>query len=60
MIKYCIFDLDGTLLNTIKTINYYVNCVLEDECLGSISEEECKRFVGDGARILIERALGKF
>ncbi len=60
MIKYCIFDLDGTLLNTIKTINYYVNCVLEDECLGSIGEEECKRFVGDGARLLIERALGKF
>ena len=60
MIKFCIFDLDGTLLNTIKTINYYVNSVLKDEGLDGISEEECKHFIGDGARLLIERSLAKF
>ena len=27
MIKCCIFDLDGTLLNTVTTITYYVNLI---------------------------------
>ena len=58
MIKYCVFDLDGTLLNTITTITHYVNRVLRAEGLKEINEEECKIFVGDGAYKLIERALG--
>ncbi len=57
MIKYAVFDLDGTLLNTIKTITHYVNSVLRCENIREISEEECKYFVGDGARALIRRAL---
>ncbi len=57
MIKCCIFDLDGTLLNTIKTITYYVNKTFSEEGLSHITEEECKLFVGDGPRNLIERAL---
>lgn len=60
LIKYCIFDLDGTLLNTIHTIRYYVNSTLSLIGLGEISVEECKRFVGDGARMLIKRTLNKF
>lgn len=57
MIKYAIFDLDGTLLDTIKTITYYVNLVLRRENIPEISEEECKYFVGNGAKALIKRAL---
>ena len=57
MIKYCIFDLDGTLLNTITTITYYVNSVFEGRGIEPITEEECKIFIGDGARMLIKRAL---
>lgn len=57
MIKTCIFDLDGTLLNTITTITYYVNLTLKDFDLPPITEEECKVFIGDGARALIERTL---
>ena len=56
MIKYCIFDLDGTLLNTITTITYYVNRLFAREGLRPISEDECKIFVGDGAYHLIKRA----
>ena len=56
-IKCAVFDLDGTLLNTIKTINYYLNLALSTYGLGSVSEEDTMRFVGDGATKLIERAL---
>ena len=58
-IKCAVFDLDGTLLNTIKTINYYLNLALSTYGLGSVSEEDTMRFVGDGATKLIERALDR-
>lgn len=58
-IKCAVFDLDGTLLNTIKTINYYLNLALSTYGLGSVSEEDTMRFVGDGAIKLIERALDR-
>lgn len=57
MIKLCIFDLDGTLLDTIRGITYFVNEVFAAEGISPITEEECKIFVGDGARLLIRRAL---
>ena len=57
IIKCAVFDLDGTLLNTIKTINHYLNFALSSYGLDSVSEDDCMRFVGDGAVKLIERAL---
>ena len=57
MIKCCIFDLDGTLLDTLDTITYYVNLTLENHNIEPISKEECCRFVGSGAKNLICRAL---
>ena len=57
VVKCVVFDLDGTLLNTIKTINHYLNFALASYGLGSVSEEDCMSFVGDGAIKLIERAL---
>lgn len=56
MIKYAIFDLDGTLLDTVTTITYYVNLVLKRYGIREISEDECKYFVGNGAKTLIDRA----
>ena len=41
MIKCCIFDLDGTVLDTLGTITYYVNVALERFGIRTISEEEC-------------------
>ena len=58
-IKCAIFDLDGTLLNTIKTINYYLNIALEKNGVPKITEEECKAYVGYGAKWLIECALNR-
>lgn len=56
-IKCAVFDLDGTLLNTIKTINYYLNQALKNNGLGLISESDCLEFVGHGAKKLVENAL---
>ena len=57
MIKACIFDLDGTLLNTLSTISYYVNSTIGDMGLSPISEEQCCSFIGNGARHLITSTL---
>ena len=55
--KCCIFDLDGTLINSIKAMTYSVNLTLKENNLGSIDDDNCKVFVGDGYKKLIERAL---
>lgn len=57
MIKCCIFDLDGTILDTIGSITYFVNKTLNEYGIESVSVEECKYFAGNGARNLIKRAL---
>ena len=57
MIKCCIFDLDGTLLNTLETIRYYLNRTLALHSLPSMSSEECRAYVGNGARNLVFRTL---
>ncbi len=57
MIKACIFDLDGTLLDTIGTISYYGNMALESYCVAPYAPDDYKYMVGNGAKILIERML---
>ncbi len=60
MTKLCIFDLDGTLLDTIPTIAHYGNSALNMYGLSSISEERYKALVGDGRDELIHRMLSEF
>ena len=57
MYKACIFDLDGTLTDTLESLTYSVNETLKELHLSSITSKQCKSFVGSGARCLIERAL---
>lgn len=57
MYKCCIFDLDGTLVNSIYAIQKAVNDTLARYGLGPISVEDTKIYVGDGYRVLMERAL---
>ncbi|WP_286909362.1 HAD family hydrolase [Clostridium sp. UBA1652] len=57
MYKCCIFDLDGTLVDSIKAISYTSNLTLKKYNLGPIDEDHYKIFVGDGYKKLIERAL---
>lgn len=57
MIKLCIFDMDGTLVNTIDTIAYFGNTTLEKFGIEPIPTENYKTLVGNGSRVLIERML---
>ena len=57
MMKACIFDLDGTLTDTLESLTYSVQAALDEMGLGKITEEQCRRFVGNGARYLMDRAL---
>lgn len=58
MIKACLFDLDGTLLDTLRSLRYHINKNIEDYGIREISEAETKLFVGAGAKNLISRVLG--
>ena len=55
--KACIFDLDGTLTDTLESLTYSVGETLKEMGLPEITEEECRSFVGNGARVLMERSL---
>lgn len=57
MYRACIFDLDGTLTDTLESLTYSVNATLRELHLQEITQEQCRSFVGDGARCLIERAV---
>lgn len=57
MIKAILFDLDGTLLNTLPDIRRHLNDALTSHGYPSIDEERAKRCIGDGARKLMERAF---
>lgn len=57
MFKAVIFDLDGTLLNTIDDICDSLNQALEDNHLPQITVEACQYMVGQGVDILIDKAV---
>ncbi len=59
MIKGIIFDMDGTILNTIDDIRNSVNYALRIKNLPEKSEDEIKLAVGNGAFKLIERVTPK-
>lgn len=54
-----IFDLDGTLANTLQSIAYFGNSALMAFGLPPIETEYYKRMVGNGADKLIERMVEK-
>lgn len=56
MFKAVIFDLDGTLLNTIDDIADSCNYVLASKGYPTFSSQQYKKFVGNGAAILMKRA----
>lgn len=56
MIKAVVFDLDGTLLDTIPDIAFALNRALDQCGLPTHPEEECKGFVGGGIREAVTKA----
>lgn len=57
MFKACIFDLDGTLADTIESIWWSSNEALAAVGLPPQPMEDYKYYAGDGAKVLIEKAL---
>lgn len=57
MKRLVIFDLDGTLLDTVEDLGRAVNYVLEQRGLPQHTMDEYRYFVGNGVRLLVERAL---
>lgn len=59
MYKAVLFDLDGTILNTLDDLFYSTNYALEKYNLKKRTYEEIRCFVGNGVKVLIEKAVGE-
>ena len=57
--KLAIFDLDGTVLNTIGGLTYAVNAALSMNGIPGKTRDEVQAMVGNGTRKLIERAISE-
>ncbi len=57
--KAVLFDLDGTLINTIYSLQDTMNKVMDRFGYDLITEEETKQFVGTGYHKFVEKALAK-
>lgn len=59
MVKAVLFDLDGTLLDTVEDIRACVNAMLKKFGYPEVSRAVVSRSIGDGARELVERVVPK-
>lgn len=58
MYKAVIFDLDGTLFDTLPDIHKVLNETLKKFNLPQITLQQTKSYVGNGARELVRKAIG--
>lgn len=56
-IRATLFDLDGTLLDSLEDLASSVNYALKSAGFPPRSQQEVRTFVGNGARVLLERAV---
>ena len=59
MVKAVLFDLDGTLVDTLADLADATNAVLERHNLPTHGYDAYRQFIGNGARLLVERAAGE-
>lgn len=59
MFKGVIFDLDGTLVNSLEDITNAMNTVLKQYNFPTHSVQVCQSFIGHGVRDLVVKALPK-
>lgn len=59
MYRAVIFDLDGTLVDTLGDIRYLLNQTLSYFGLPQISREQASEYIGNGAALLVKRAVGE-
>ncbi len=58
MYKAVIFDLDGTLLDSVDDIVYTLNQTLEQFSVAPVSREQTVSYIGNGASELVRLAIG--
>jgi phosphoglycolate phosphatase len=58
-IKLILFDLDGTLVDTVTDIRNALNYALNPYGTKNLSVEQTKNLIGEGINRLIEKCLGK-
>ncbi|HVI40143.1 MAG TPA: HAD family hydrolase [Anaerovoracaceae bacterium] len=52
-----LFDLDGTLLDTLDDLTDSINAVMQKEGYQLRTKEEIREYIGDGVKMLMERSL---
>lgn len=57
MFKFCVFDMDGTVVNSLGDIASAMNRSLEELGYNTYDEDDYKSMVGDGMRVLCQRAI---
>jgi len=57
--KLIIFDLDGTILDSAKSLANAINFTLDSLKREKISEDTIRNWIGNGAQMLVKRALVK-
>jgi phosphoglycolate phosphatase len=57
-IRLIVFDLDGTLIDSRRDLTNSINAMLENFGRQSLPEEIIATYIGDGAAMLVRRALG--
>ena len=57
MIKACIFDLDGTIADTLESMAYVANEIMEKFSLKPQPADNFRYYSGEGADMLIKRCL---
>lgn len=57
-IRLIVFDLDGTLIDSRKDLTNSINAMLQDFHRQQLPEEIIAQYTGDGAGMLVRRALG--
>lgn len=59
MVKALLFDLDGTLLDSVDDLTVAINNTLLSRSLPTVNRSDVALFIGKGARVLVQRALTK-
>ncbi len=59
MTKLCIFDLDGTLINSLQDLAEAMNFALQNSGFPTHPTEDYRQLVGSGVSVLADRAVGE-
>lgn len=57
MLKACIFDLDGTLADTLESMAYVANTIMAQFGLKHLETDDFRYYSGEGANMLMRRCL---